>query len=410
MVEQVVLHIGMHKTGSSSIQQSLHRYDDTDAFYATFPEPDHSQPIFTAFSDDYKNYHVWVNSGLSESEIDAKRQYYRSLLSEMLNRTDRRRLIVSAEDISILDPAEKSSLIDFIKGHNCEVSVVCYVREPAGYAASSFQQEVKGGLTDVPELIYPSYIVRLGHFMNILPRDRITVRVFGRSTLVDGDVVSDFCHVVGLDKERISPVTANIGLSLPAAKLIYLFNRQNIVDSGDVALYHARLRLIWAIQEKYFDCEKMPSKIFGAIADFSEVQFLNKNFDVGFEEKSSVVASGFTVDDIRKMFVDLSDVDVSRLDSLLSENGVVAKNFKSIEDKIIRLYMAFVADEICKAQTSARFIKDSDADVLRDIAFKIDSDEKLEKRDALRLLRIAMRARPHGHLIKMKIEEIISSL
>ena len=41
-MQEVILHIGVHKTGTSSIQNALHRFDDGGTFYAQLGNNNHS--------------------------------------------------------------------------------------------------------------------------------------------------------------------------------------------------------------------------------------------------------------------------------------------------------------------------------------------------------------------------------
>ncbi len=345
MTDTVILHIGTHKTGSSSIQQSLRGYDDSETFYATFTEADHSKPMFAIFKDDFFKYHSWVNQGLKRPEMEEKRREYRASFEAQLQRKDRRRMIVSAEDISIFGPDEKKALLDCIAAHGCDAEVVCYVREPSGFAASRFQQNIKGGMTACPRRISPFYRFRLATFSQSLPRERIHVRAYDRKKLVDGDVVADFCDVAGLDRDLINQKTANVGLSLPAAKLLLIFNKSNVLCSKERALHWARLKLVRLIQEKYALEEKIPSGIFARIADYSEIDYLRDSFGIDFERKTAE----FGAADIDELFSDTSTVNDSYLDDLLCEHGADAGSFTSLSEKLVRLYYGLVAEELSKA-------------------------------------------------------------
>ncbi len=49
MVCRVILHLGSHKTGSTSIQSALKRFDNGKIAYANLGNANHSAPLFTAF-------------------------------------------------------------------------------------------------------------------------------------------------------------------------------------------------------------------------------------------------------------------------------------------------------------------------------------------------------------------------
>ena len=53
-------------------------------------------------------------------------------------------------------------------------------------------------------------------------------------------------------------------------------------------------------------------------------------------------------------------------------------------------------------------LKDSDANILRDIALKYDENIRLSKQDACYLMMLAQRARPNGEFISNKVKEYSS--
>ena len=77
MVSEVILHIGMHKTGSTSIQTALSGYDTGRAFYARFPESNHSPAIRGTFSTRPETYHQWQKLGRESAEIQVRCKQYR---------------------------------------------------------------------------------------------------------------------------------------------------------------------------------------------------------------------------------------------------------------------------------------------------------------------------------------------
>lgn len=61
-------------------------------------------------------------------------------------------------------------------------------------------------------------------------------------------------------------------------------------------------------------------------------------------------------------------------------------------------------------QPDSRFLVSEDADYLRDIALKYEKNELLDLEEADKLMRLALRARPHGSFIERKVEEYNEAL
>lgn len=343
MTETVILHVGMHKTGSTAIQQSFTGYDDGHTFYGTFDTADHSEPMFAAFKDDFYSYHAWVNRGMKLTDMERQRAEYRAEFTKQLLRKDRKRLIISAEDISLFKPTEKQALIDFILDNGCDLHVVCYVREPTEFAASRCQQNIKGGATSIEGVLSPLYKYRLATFSDLLLKNRLTVRAFDRSMLIGGDIVSDFASILKLDESLVNRKTANVGLSLPATKVLLAFNKTKTLCSKERALHRARIKLVNRIQKKYASGEKLPLSSFASIADYSEIDYLREKFNIDFS-KSEWCANDET--SVEGMFSDLSCVDTKPLDELLHIRDAPAENFTSIPEKVVRLYYALLAEEL----------------------------------------------------------------
>lgn len=325
----------MHKTGSTSIQSSLQRYDDGVSFYARLGPVNHSVPVFGAFCSDPEKYHFWRKQGLKSSEIQSRRERYRERLARNLERRNRKRLIISAEDASVLDSHGKDELMAFLRQFADTVTVVCYVRDPVEFAASSFQQNIRSGVRKVPNVIRPRYRDRLERFREMVTRAQLIVRKFDSEAFEGGSVVRDFCALAHLDPALINEERVNDRLPAPVLKLLYRFNRSNPCFSGERIVHHARQQLVVILQKAYDGYERTGSARFAGLVDDSEADYLRTAFDIEFGDRESLESSGGTsVDD---WLVDLSDVDLSPLARCLAERGILTEG-KTPEWMVNRLF------------------------------------------------------------------------
>ena len=147
MKRRCVIHFGMNKTGSSSIQESLFRYAENlpDWHYLHVGSANLSEAIATAFSDHPTQYHTNRKRGLNESEVNARAQEIRSKLMAQLQASTKLGLLLSAEYISAISHAGLLCLVDWLAGQVDDIQAVGYIRAPGSFAASAFQQRVKGG-------------------------------------------------------------------------------------------------------------------------------------------------------------------------------------------------------------------------------------------------------------------------
>jgi hypothetical protein len=404
VVERVVLHIGMHKTGSSSIQRSLVGYDDGHAFYGRFDRPNHSLPLHTVFAAAPANHHLWVREGLDEAAVERKRAEALDCLDRDLTRPDREVLVLSGEDVGVLADDEKDRLVAHLRRHGAQVDVVAYVREPAAFTASSFQQGVRGGslLPLRHGTVRPSYRRRLERFLELAP-GAVTVRAFDRDRLAGGSVVRDFCDIAGLDFGRLRDETANESLSIDALKLLLVFNASNACSGGDRIVMGARRQLVATLRSLYADGE-IPAERFACVADDSELEWLESATGIALPPAARTALDGWGEADLDRWLRDLTDVDLEPLDAELGRLGVAGR-FPGAAPKLSRLYYALVVEQQRRLVPDDRRLRAADIDRLRDIALGIADGGSPDKDDAIALMTIAHRARPDGARIRAKLEE-----
>ncbi|WP_172332536.1 hypothetical protein [Mangrovicoccus sp. HB161399] len=334
-MDEVVLHIGTHKTGTTSIQNALSKYDDGETIYADLGHQNHSMALYTAFSESPESYHVWRRHGFDANHIESMKLEFLGLLKEQLSKTNRRRFIISGEDISVLTAVEKGYLVDFFSSMAKKITVVCYVRSPSGFAASAFQQRVKGGKTSLPRLCSPQYKLRLEAF-RVHPRvQTLKVKEFSRTALPGGDVVQDFINEFGLEGSLIEKTSSNESMGVDAVKVLHNFNRSMPLSSGDSILVRARNVFNRDIASSC-SSKSIDKRWVQCLVDFSEQDYVRDNFGLDFSDCPS--SSGASRGDLENYIKDLSDVDLSGIDRLLREIGI-AGNFPNATDKTVRLFL-----------------------------------------------------------------------
>jgi hypothetical protein len=347
MVSEVIVHIGMHKTGSTSIQAALAGYDDGRAFYARFPETNHSSAIRGGFSATPENYHQWKKLGLDLAEIQCRRKQYREQLARDLARDDRDVLIISGEGIGLLDDLGKLEFLETARQHARRIRVVCYVRAPLEFAASYLQQNIKVGRRTLPPIVRTEYRNRLEIFAQQLPPEDLVVRAFDRASFPAGSVVADFRQIAGLESHKIADKSANESLSAPAIKLVYAFNRSNDCYAGDPVIHRARLAFVHWIQGAYSSGTPIDVTRFHSKADFSELEYLHNQFGLRLNDDYSARADARR--NIDEWLLELDDIDPEPLHERLRQIGVNSSGH-GIEWMLNRLYY----EHLCEAAVRNR--------------------------------------------------------
>ncbi|MGZ7160613.1 MAG: hypothetical protein ACXVHR_09070, partial [Methanobacterium sp.] len=107
-MNEVILHVGLHKTGTSSIQETLFSeinnklLEKKDYLYPKSWYLNHSIPIYSAFCDDPEGYYENSRKGYSIAEIKNINERYLEGLETELTEREQTKLIISGEDISML--------------------------------------------------------------------------------------------------------------------------------------------------------------------------------------------------------------------------------------------------------------------------------------------------------------------
>lgn len=192
---RIYIHAGMHKTGTTYIQNCLaeNRRALAERGLAIWPHAINDEEVVRCVADDPT---VRISPDLAAREK-------RLLLKHIAACRARgfRKYILVGEAIGLrLDPASvarmKAALADVAES----VHIVFYVREPISFAASSIQERVKNGSNlwrARRGAGNPRYRLRMEAFLDIFPRERVDVRLFHRPALVEGDSLADFFDAIG---------------------------------------------------------------------------------------------------------------------------------------------------------------------------------------------------------------------
>lgn len=217
----------MHKTGSSSIQRSLNGFEDEQFVYAALgKQHNHSGPICSIFSSNQERYTLPTQNERSSANVQAYGAQARRLLDAAIDRTRDRTLIISGESISSLSHPDLTRLRNYFRSHFDELRIVAYVRSPAEFISSAFQQRVKGRLNEFHlEAHYFGYKRCFSKFDDLFGRDHVHLWAFNPKSFSGGCVVQDFCARLGIHLPRGRAVRVNESLPRQAVALLYCYRK-----------------------------------------------------------------------------------------------------------------------------------------------------------------------------------------
>ncbi len=360
-MEEVILHIGTHKTGSTSIQNTFSGYDDGETTYSKLDtNGSHLRQISAIFAKNYMKLNYRRRHGESKSDTERNREKYASILERELSNSNRKRLILSSEAIWNAPKRINESLLKYIQRKDIKITVVCYVRNTLDFASSWTQQRIRSGDRRVRS-IETDLRARLGFFRDCIGTDGVVVRHFSKESLHNECVVQDFCHLFGLEPKRI--IRLNDGISAEATKLLFLFNNSCPVSFGKKRLLSARRDMIKQISKAY-PGKKFEGRHFQSITPslFDDREYVSEEFGIEFPEPPSGTGEPA---DIEAMLRDLSDIDLQPLDDLLVAADFEPEFFPSPSEKLVALYYAQLMKKWPERQDNARRVFVSAADALK---------------------------------------------
>jgi hypothetical protein len=229
MLHTCILHAGMHKTGSTSIQHTLSSMNLEDYDYPEFVLPNHSELLQTVFMDNPEKYHINVIKGYSYREIINLRRQYKNILHESIKKagkTGKSGIIISAESLSL--PGEQNKLYkirEFLNGYCSEIKVIGYVRPPVAFMQSLFQEIIRNGGNRRLCLmnLYPEYRERFEQIDRVFGRDNVKLIKYSTDDLYRGDVVKDFANRLEIELPDEEIKNLNETLLLEAVAVLYMY-------------------------------------------------------------------------------------------------------------------------------------------------------------------------------------------
>ncbi|WP_448583924.1 hypothetical protein [Thermocrinis sp.] len=219
-VKELILHIGFHKTGTTSIQEFCYKnreklLNEFGIYYPnTYGFPGHY--IYSFALNEY--FASWIPKELRKSAddllLDLKRE---------LEDTNSERVLMSAEDF-ILVPNKLTKIINCVEPS--KVKIICYIRRQDGMAESIYNESIKNIESFLfpikpvyASYIYLNYYAYMKNLGASLKEEKnkeieIDVRVYQKDFNKNWDVIEDFCNAIGIQKSAFPEEKVEVNISL----------------------------------------------------------------------------------------------------------------------------------------------------------------------------------------------------
>ncbi len=317
-MNKCIIHIGMHKTGSTSIQHSLASYSDDQFLYATLTNtPNHSLAMYSLFAAAPQHHRLHRAAERSGQKLAAYLERTEADLQRSIEAAKGRTLIVSGEGILGLEPGEVAKMAQRFRSQFDQVTIVGYVRPPAGFLSSAFQQRIRGGAArfDLARM-YRNYRETFATYDDAFGPDNVLLWKFDPASFPGKDVVKDFCARLGLPLPERRIVRLNDSLSRQVVSALYTHNK----FAGDPGRNNARPaelhRLGHALAELGTDKFRLSPKIVQPILDENkdDIRWMEARLGASLDEPGTAH----------------SDRDVTGEDDLLRPDPAVASKLRQM--------------------------------------------------------------------------------
>jgi hypothetical protein len=238
-MRRAIIHFGLHKTGSSSIQSFLRNELRDERFYypasgetPALQEICHNRALSCAFQHNPETNHMHAREGVGVRELRARGDWFKQRLSVDAFPEKADTIVLSAEELSNFEITELESLVDFLAKQGLVIEAIGYVRKYKRLQESRFQQSVRApgptGRTLAPDHPYFAgfaYRKKLEKFWQVMTPGSVTLDIFERAISSSGCIVDDFCHKAGITRQFEPAARENEGLSMDAVRLLYTFRK-----------------------------------------------------------------------------------------------------------------------------------------------------------------------------------------
>lgn len=219
-IKEVVIHVGLEKTGTSSIQNSLYNEDNNKLLlnkgilYPRCWKPNHGRVLCSAFSSHPER--LAPNrfpKVLSKEEIQTKDNQSLKKFESTINNSTAKRLILSGEVIPNLSKKNLEKMKDYLISiglDQAEFKIMLYTRNPVTWTISTIQQSFKSGVRYDASLnkrknqIIPTLFQdKISKFMEVFGEESVCVYPFEKAREHGMGIMGHFLKELNVDKKVI---------------------------------------------------------------------------------------------------------------------------------------------------------------------------------------------------------------
>ncbi len=270
-----ILHAGIPKTGTTSIQKYLQdNATSSDHFVYVSQYGVHSgfdlNHLLSSRPTDYLEYTIGnLKPGDVEKNKTAALQYVRQQAEKAIE--EKKKLIFSWEGCFVVFDYEELTLFrNLMESLGFTVEVIIYIRTWKDQYESGFQQRIKGNGLDQFIPVGPNQKKGMSSkvkcFEEVFGAHAVRLFKFDTALFENGDVVAHYCQQTEIPYKATRIYRQNDSLRLPAIKFLYAYNRYGPAHGYGPALKNNFL-LISALAELEGPSLKFHSSLLDSMTD-----------------------------------------------------------------------------------------------------------------------------------------------
>ena len=223
---KLIIHAGIHKTGSTAIQHWLSKSALPDAHYFKWRNANHSDLFVLLFEENPQDHVAFSQAGYTRDQAMKQRETEKTRIREQIETSKKEVFVFSAERISSAPAEAVEAMSDFFSELFPDIQIYAYVRKPSGFMTSMFQQHLKTGQIKLDfGALWPGYRRRLDRFYRIFGDSNVHLRSYDQLLENRSDIVSDFARWTGLAANPPGNIVLNWSMSATGMALLYFYRK-----------------------------------------------------------------------------------------------------------------------------------------------------------------------------------------